>query len=287
MHEGTLTKWALALTFWLAVHKIPLHAQLLGPYGTSPVTFEVDANGLLSDTGSIGTGTLSLSGAGTRMFWYPGKAAFRAGLVVNTEWNDVNIGQFSVAFGLETTASGQYSAAFGAIGTASGLGSAVFGEYNTASGESSAAFGSGSTASGSFSLAFGYGAISSGGDSVAFGNATKALSPYSAAFGSGTTASGVSAMTWGYSSSASGAFSTASGYNTTATAFESFVAGRYNVGGGNGASWVSIDPLFEIGNGTSSTVKSDAFVVYKNGSATFQGPITAAPGGDIPMYTGN
>ena len=68
------------MTFWLALHTASLRAtDLLGPYGTSPITFDIDANGLLSATGTYGTGTLSLSGAGTRMFWYPGKAAFRAG----------------------------------------------------------------------------------------------------------------------------------------------------------------------------------------------------------------
>lgn len=39
--------------------------------------------------------------------------------------------------------------------------------------------------------------------------------------------------------------------------------------------------------GTSSTAKTDALVVYKNGNVAAQGVITAAAGGDIPMYTGN
>src|SRR5271155_1964111 len=98
MHTRTLKKLALALTFWLAVHLPSLQAQILGPYGTSPITFEVDSNGLLSATGTFGTGSLSLSGAGTRMFWFPGLGAFRAGGVDGGYWDASSIGEYSVAF---------------------------------------------------------------------------------------------------------------------------------------------------------------------------------------------
>ena len=58
------------------------------------------------------------------------------------------------------------------------------------------------------------------------------------------------------------------------------------MGGGDPINWVASDPLFEVGNGTYQA-RSDALVVYKNGNAAFQGVVTVAPGGDIPMYTGN
>ena len=50
MHTKTLKKLFLALIFWTALH-LKLHAQTLplGPYGTSPITFGVDSNGLLSN----------------------------------------------------------------------------------------------------------------------------------------------------------------------------------------------------------------------------------------------
>ena len=91
------------------------------------------------------------------------------------------------------------------------------------------------------------------------------------------------------------------GYQTTANSLNSFVIGTYNVGAystGTGplageTNWVNTDPLFEIGNGTSST-PSDALVVYKNGTSAFQGTITAKAGvlttaasvaqTDIPMF---
>ena len=77
------------------------------------------------------------------------------------------------------------------------------------------------------------------------------------------------------------------GNSTEAFSYESVVMGQFNVGGGSYTiGWLATDPIFEIGNGTSSSALSDALVVYKNGSATFQGPVSVAAGGDIPMFTG-
>lgn len=300
MHNGALRKWALALTFWLALHTSSLRAQiLLGPFSNSTGSFEVDANGLLSDTGTFGTGTLSLSGAGTRMFWYPGKAAFRAGSVSSTQWNDANIGSYSVAFGQGTTASGYASVAFGSS-TASGFWSAAFGSSNTASGFGSAVFGNNNTAtvSGYGSAIFGSDNTASGRNSTVFGLANIASGYGATAFGTGSYASGDYSTTLGAGTIASGAYSTASGEYTTSSAYVSFAVGFSNVGGGSPTTWVATDPLFEVGNGSktvsgtvfgnpAATGPSDAFVVYKNGSAKFSGPVTVPPGGDIPMYTGN
>lgn len=270
MHTGALRKAALALTFWLALHATPLRATSLplGPYGTSPITFEVDTNGLLWATGTYGTGTLSLSGSGTRMFWFPTKAAFRAGGVNGTQWDSTNIGDYSMAFGLDTTASGYGS-------TASGLYSSASGEGSTAIG-SGTATGFGSTAIGVYNNAVANGATALGSTDTASGN-------YSTTLGTFNTASGYVATALGAGNVASGKFSLVSGLYTTASAYLSFVTGTYNVGGGTATSWVATDPLFEIGNGTSST-HSDAFVVLKNGNATLKGTLTVAPAGDIPMY---
>ena len=56
--------------------------------------------------GTYGSGTAQDLGVGTRMHWYPKKAAFRAGYVNATQWDDVNIGTSSAAFGQDNTASG-------------------------------------------------------------------------------------------------------------------------------------------------------------------------------------
>jgi len=312
MHTGALKKWALALTFWLALHLAPLKAQLLGPRGTSPITFEVDANGLLSDTGTLGTGSLSLSGAGTRMFWYPGKAAFRAGNVSGTDWNDSNIGQGSVAFGQDTTAlgryslaggygttaSGNYSIAWGGISTASGQTSFVFGGFSSASGSWSMAVGQNTSASGNYSVALGANTGAEGTASFAVGLFASATATFAVAEGAGVTASGYGSAAFNQDTTASGNRSATFNFYTTARAYESTAFGQYNLnkaeGGGtpNSTSWIgtagSADPLFEIGNGTSTT-PADALVVYKDGNTAVQGELSSHtgvrcnPGGDLSM----
>jgi hypothetical protein len=109
---------------------------------------------LSGDTMLAATGTAT-PGAGTRMVWYPKKAAFRAGFVSSTQWDDANIGNASTAFGNNTTASGNWSTVFGNNTTASGAASAAFGTSTTASGINSAAWGFATTASGYSSTALG------------------------------------------------------------------------------------------------------------------------------------
>ena len=60
-------------------------------------------------TGNLNQGQdLSISGAGTRMFFYPKKAAFRAGRVNGNQWDDAQIGDYSSAWGQNTTASAKF-----------------------------------------------------------------------------------------------------------------------------------------------------------------------------------
>jgi hypothetical protein len=99
--------------------------------------------------------TLSVAGAGTRMFWYPRKSAFRAGLVTGTEWDDSNIGNYSFALGTNVTASGVNSIALGSSSVASDVGSIVIGNLSTSSGLGSIAIGENVTSSGIVSTALG------------------------------------------------------------------------------------------------------------------------------------
>ena len=80
------------------------------------------------------------------------------------------------------------------------------------------------------------------------------------------TASGSASTAMGYQTTASGTGSTAMGYGTVATGFFSTAMGIYNIGGGDSIFWVATDPLFEIGNGSSSSNKSNALTVLKNGN---------------------
>jgi hypothetical protein len=164
------------------------------------------------------------------------------------------------------------------VGSISLGGSSASGYNSTASGYSSSAPGTFSMVSGFMSTASGYCSFASGMSSSAYGAA-------STASGYWVTAGGNNSCAFGNFAYAGGNNSVAFGNVVTAGAFCSIAVGAFNVGGGNGTSWVATDPLFEIGNGTGSS-PSDAVLVQKNGNMTVQGTVTFAPGGDVPMFSG-
>lgn len=88
----------------------------------SPGNFTtLDTNSNILGTGTFGTSpSITTTGAGTRLMWYPRKAAFRAGGVDGSQWNNSSIGNYSVVFGANSIASGGQSSAFGNGVTASG-----------------------------------------------------------------------------------------------------------------------------------------------------------------------
>jgi hypothetical protein len=115
--------------------------------------------GQLLAPGSFSNVAIPKEGSGTRLMWYPGEAAFRAGQV-GTQWNDANVGTYSVAFGENTEASGDYSAAMGGGTTASGDWATAMGENTTAATDQSltiGAYNSANTSAGNFLLVAGNG----------------------------------------------------------------------------------------------------------------------------------
>ena len=162
--------------------------------------------------------TLSSSGPGDRMIWYPRKAAFRAGgtydgtafglPAVSDQWDEANLGYYSVAAGMNTKASGLASVSFGLGNTASGPASNAFGLGNTASGPASNAFGFSNLASGASGGATVFGAYSTA--SGAF--AATAIGYYSVAAGTqGATSIGAYVTSSGESAIAMGSNLTVSG----------------------------------------------------------------------------
>ncbi|MFL5383997.1 MAG: tail fiber domain-containing protein [Longimicrobiaceae bacterium] len=116
-----------------------------GPAGTvttnSAGAYDLgNTNGFLSE-GSYNSGNIPVEGSGTRLMWYPGKAAFRAGSINGTQWDDANIGEYSVAIGQDVRASAANAVAFGLRSTAAQQSSFAAGEDNTASGAASVALG--------------------------------------------------------------------------------------------------------------------------------------------------
>ena len=175
-----------------------------------------------------------VSGGGTRMMWYPDKAAFRIGNVDGTQWDKVNIGASSFASGINTTASN--------------LGSTAMGDNTKALANSSTAMGENSRASGVASTAMGLGTVASGLASMSMGASTTASGDFSIATGIRTTAAAFSSICLGR-------------FN------DSIITSSKTV-------WVPTDPIFIIGNGTSNSARSNAIVIYKNGNLDINGNLS-------------
>lgn len=187
------------------------HAQSVGINltGAAPnvtALLHVDA-GSSSSKGILVTGTYNGAstipnlGAGSRLMYYPGKVAFRAGYVSGTQWDNANVGLYSVALGNSTTANGYNSTAMGNATTASGYYATAMGGFTTASSY--------------YSTAMGYSTTASGDKSTAMGVLTTANGDYSTAIGYGTVASGLISTAIGYNSTASGDNSFAIGKNVS------------------------------------------------------------------------
>ena len=189
-------------------------------------------DGLVS-SGTVGSGSIPATGAGTRLMWYPKKAAFRAGNVSSTQWDDASIGNYStVAGGVNNTASGQYSTVGGGWSntvanlraTISGGGSnSVGGDYGTVAG------GNGNTANGNTATIGGGNANTAAGDygTVSGGRTNSASSSYSAVGGGqNNTASGQWAtIPGGRLNAATGNYSFAAGNRAKANHAGAFVWG--------------------------------------------------------------
>lgn len=264
-----------------------LHVGTTGTNGNLTVTGEtggsaapgltVTGHGGVMFSGTFGTGQIPASGAGTRLMWYPKKAALRAGRTFGTEWDDASVGNYSAALGYKTEAKGEASVAMGYGSYSRGYASLAVGHWAAATGYASIAIGYGASASGYRSTAIGGSSHSTGYDSVALGTAS--------ALNAGCTAMGYS--------SAIGIASTAMGHEILASSYSSTAMGRSNVGGGSPTEWREEDPLFEIGNGTGTPNDPNwfrnALTMRKNanmrtaGVIEAKGGLRAAPLGDLSM----
>lgn len=103
--------------------------------------FTGNSTGPRCTSGGSGAVCIPVEGAGTRMMWFPEKAAFRAGYINGTQWDDANIGLYSVAMGQSVRASGDNAVAMGVRSTAANGSSFAVGEDNTATGYGSVAMG--------------------------------------------------------------------------------------------------------------------------------------------------
>jgi len=190
---------------------------LPAPPSSLPTTIALRQDGSVVAAGARGVGPIPTSGAGARMMWYPGKAAFRAGEVTGSAWDDASVGVHSVALGSNVTASGSVSTALGFNSLASGVASTAIGNGTTARETSSVALGNNTLASGVASTAMGNRSAAGGQTSTAMGESTVASGLSSTAMGSHTTAAGSASVAAGQSVTASGQASVVLGSFATAT----------------------------------------------------------------------
>ena len=182
--------------------------------GTRYPNFKLTLNddGGIYAKGSFGSGaSLGFTGVGSRLIWYPRKAAFRAGYVDGYQWSNTYTGDYSIAMGYNTSASGDYS-------TATGYGTTASGRMSTAMGKESHAWGNQSTAIGTDTYARGL-------SSIAMGTGATSEGHFSASIGTDTSASGYASTAIGWGTTSSGDDSTAIGKYLTAGANNSIVLG--------------------------------------------------------------
>ncbi|MFD2566137.1 beta strand repeat-containing protein [Pseudotenacibaculum haliotis] len=196
--------------------------------------------------GSSSLNNLPNSDDDRKMYFNRNRAAFRAGHVESTQWDEANVGIYSAAFGSNTTASGPASFAAGTSSIATSFGSIAIGN-----GARSSNFGS---------IALGTSAISSGFNSFAVGSTSNASNTHAVAIGVNT--------------QAVGAQSFALGSSATAESFGQFSLGMYpTVTTGDIANYVATDRLFVVGNGEHAGLRSDALSILKNGNTTINGSL--------------
>lgn len=190
----------------------------------------------------------------------------------------------SVSIGFGNSADGYNALSVGSMVTASGNNSSAFGLSTIASGQNSSSFGRESLASGAYSHAEGQSTKatldcchSEGHNTIANGNYSHASNYYTTASGyasyaegNGTTASGSNSHAQGNGSVASGSSSHAGGYYTIANGMYQTAIGKYNTPDGVSA--------FIIGNGTSTSSRSNAMKVDFNGNAWFSGTVYDSTG---------
>ena len=205
-------------------------------------------NFVYTSAGDFIVGSYQLDDTGTgsedaRMFFDVSKDAFRVGSVDGTQWDDANVGLYSIALGTNVTASGNASTAMGTGSTASGYISTAMGGWADASGDYSTASGYQATASGDSSVAMGNRTTASGASAVALGGGTLGNGPtasgdYSFAMGGGSfgdvpTASGTYSIATGTQTTASGTMSIAIGQEADATGDYSVILGLGDQTGGD------------------------------------------------------
>ncbi|MFA5088548.1 MAG: hypothetical protein WC552_05890 [Candidatus Omnitrophota bacterium] len=203
----------------------------------------IDNDGGILAKGTYGSGVTAPAGAGTRFMWYPRKAALRAGNVAGAQWDNANIGEYTVAFGQNNTASGSYSTVAGGLNNTAGFpaGWPALGHTTVSGGSTNQALGQYDTVGGGLNNVANSGLL--GGATVTGGVNNQAT--FRGAF-----------VGSGYQNTASGLHS-----NVVSGADNQATMDYASIGGGNQI----------VASGYASTVSGGQFNQAQNGAATVGG----------------
>lgn len=239
---------------------------------------------ILPDTANANNGDVLTFKTGSGLKWdaAPGGGGGGAEYTAGTDII-INNSVISVNTSACTANSANYAFVEGISSIASGKGSHAEGSATSAIGDGSHAEGQHARAKGKYSHAEGGWTSAFGIVSHAEGQETFAFASNSHAEGSSTTARGDASHAEGTSTLASGDYSHAEGRGTSANAYLSHAGGRYTVANYESETVVgqfnistyddsilpsSAKPLFVVGNGTNSSIRSDAFIVTMDGIAS-------------------
>ena len=204
-------------------------------------------------------------------------------------YKSIASGSGSIAMGYEAEATTSHATAIGLRAKATGFYSFAGGNLTTASGQASFSIGQGGSASGDYSSSLGLNTTASGRYSTSLGYNTQATNDASTAMGHYSLASGVNSTAMGRYTIASGYYSTAMGHMTSAPSGFETAMGRWNTiySPNDTSGWNSADRLFVIGNGTGNTTRSNALIIFKDGTMNINDAYTmpAADGSASQVLT--
>jgi len=223
-----------------------------------------------------------ITGAGTRMFFNPNKAAFRSGTINSNQWDDVNIGIASFAGGANTIASGLQSVALGLTNTASGDRSISMGQNNISSGNNATTFGENNIASDANSFSIGAQNSSTDRFTITMGQSNLADTDNAVAIGTSNTSSGLGSFALGSSNNALGNYSFAMGNSNTASGSNSHTIGLSN----------TVSNSYSIAIGRNLNVSGFGAVAFNSennsvGASSFSAGVNNTTNGGVSVAFGN
>ena len=179
-------------------------------------------------------------------------------------------GNYTLVTGMINTAAGNYSSVSGAGNKDFGVDDVVGGTNNvvvTGYGHS-IVVGNSDSVIGSAGAVFGFLNKVTAFEGFAQGDRNLSSGQAAAVFGSNNTAAAINTMVGGYTDTAYGSQGLSMGTGNTAESWSESAFGTYGTlytpASRNG--FISTDRLFNVGNGFSSTSRSDAFTILKNGN---------------------